>query len=203
MGRKLRICQPNLTYHIYSRCIDKANLMKNDNIKDLMIQVILETQEKFNFELNAFEILDNHFHFIIKTKKNSETISQIMHRIKSVFAKRYNKLHGRTGPFWNERFGCKIVESVGGARHQTNYFINLLWYLAYNSFRKGKVKDPREYRYSSINSYLKKSHKSRLKITVHQIFKNLGNNFKDRLDNFLYFENIYRHRLRVPGVDIF
>jgi len=129
MGRPIRICLPNLTYHTFSRCIDKANLMKKDKIKDLMIKVVKETQNIFDFELNAFEILDNHFHFIIKTKDKAETISKIMQRIKSVFARRYNKLHNRTGPFWNERFGSKIVE---GVRDPAGYFLNLLWYLGYN-----------------------------------------------------------------------
>ena len=192
MGRSNRICEPNLTYHAYSRCIDKANLMKNDNLKNLMLKVLEETLEKLNFDLNAFEILDNHFHFIIRTKPKGESISQIMQRIKSVFAKRYNKLHGRTGPFWNERYGSKIVED---ARDPSRYFLNLLWYLAHNSYRKGKVNDPRDYKYSSIRCYLEKNCKSKLKITLHQIFENLGKNFEERLKIFLDLEIKYRESL--------
>jgi len=197
MPRSLRICKPNLTYHVYSRCIDKANLMKNNKLKDLLIQVLKETQEKYNFDLNSFEILDNHFHFIITTKIKGENISKIMQRIKSVFAKRYNKLHGRTGPFWNERFGTKIVESVGNAKQQENYLLNLLWYVAHNSYRKGKVNDPRDYEYGSINSYLNKNFKPKLKITLHKVFKNLGENFDERLKSFLEFEKAYKDRLWV------
>jgi len=192
MGRTTRICKPNLTYHTYSRCIDKANLMKNDKLKDLMIKVIEETQTKFDFELNSFEILDNHFHFIIRTISKGETISKTMQRIKSVFAKRYNKLHGRSGPFWNERFGSKIVE---GARDPSSYLLNLLWYVAHNSFRKGKVNDPREYKYSSIRCYLEENYKPKLKITLHQIFIDLGRNFKERLKVFLDLEIRYRENL--------
>ena len=192
MAREKRICQPNLTYHTYSRCIDKANLIKNDKLKDLLVKVIDETQKKFDFELNAFEILDNHFHFIITTTSKGETISKIMQRIKSVFAKRYNKLHGRSGPFWNERFGSKIVE---GARDPSEYLLNLLWYLAHNSYRKGKVNNPREYKYSSIKCYLEENYKSKLKITLHHIFKNLGKNFKERLKIFLDLEIRYRENL--------
>jgi len=192
MGRSNRICEPNLTYHTYSRCIDKASLIKNDKLKDLLIKIIEETQKKFDFELNSFEILDNHFHFIITTKKKGESISKIMQRIKSVFAKRYNKLHGRTGPFWNERFGSKIVQS---ARGPIKYLLNLLWYLAYNPYRKGQVNDPRDYKYSSIRCYLEQNYKSKLKITIHQFFKDLGKNFEERLKIFLNLEVGYRDSL--------
>ena len=95
---------------------------------------------------------------------------------------------GTCGPFWNERFGCKIVEK---AKNPTEYMIYLLWYVAYNSYRKGKVNDPREDNFSSINCYLIKKFNSRLKITLHDIFKNLGKTYNERLKTFLKFEKYY------------
>lgn len=188
MGRTLREQVTGATYHVYSRCIDKQNLMNDDKMKDLFLQVVKETQENFEFELNAFEILDNHFHFIIRILNDKDTISKIMQRIKSVFAKRYNYLHGRSGPFWNERFGSSIVEKVNLPMF---YLLFLILYLANNSVKKGIVKDPRKYKYSSINSYLDQNHKGPLKITLHYYFMMLGNNFEERKTKFLEFANLY------------
>ena len=188
MTSKIREHIAGATYHTYSRCIAKENLMKDDKMKELMLTVIKETKEKFRFKLNAFEIPDNHFHFIIQTVNDTHNISKIMQRIKSVFAKRYNKLVGRCGPVWNERFGSKIIEK---AKDAAKYMLYLLWYLAYNSYRKNKVNDPREYMYGSINCYLNENHKSRLKITLHDAFLNLGRTFKERLKNFLEYEKYY------------
>jgi putative transposase len=186
MTRDPRFCMANLTYHTYSRCINNSNMIKDDKTKELMITVIKETQEKYHFELSGFEILDNHFHFLIKTLDGGQTISKIMQRIKSVFARRYNKLHGRTGPFWNERFGSKIIEDAIDA---TTYLLHLLWYMAYNSFRKNKVNNPRDYKYSSINCYLDENYKSCLTIKLHNSFINLGKTFQERLRGFLIFED--------------
>jgi REP element-mobilizing transposase RayT len=192
MGRPIREQVVGATYHVYSRCINKENLMEPDEIKDLMIIVIKETQEKFDFELNEFDILDNHFHFTIRIKNTTDTISKILQRIKSVFAKRYNKLNGRSGPFWNERFGSSIIEK---AKNIVGYFIYLLFYTGYNSVRKGKVKDPRDYKYSSFNCYLDKNYKCQLKITIHEYFLSLGDTFEDCVKVFLEYEKLYLKKI--------
>lgn len=188
MGRAIREQIIGATYHVYSRCINKEDLLEDDRMKDLMITVIQETQEKYEFELNEFDILDNHFHFTIVIKNNLDTISKIMQRIKSVFAKRYNKLHGRSGPFWNERFGSKIIEK---SKNVVKYFMRLIFYTGYNSVKKGKVKDPRNYKYSSFNCYLDKNYKSQLKITLHKYFLSLGNTFEECAQKFLEYEKQY------------
>jgi len=74
-----------------------------------------------------------------------------MQRIKSVFAKRYNRMYGRIGPLWNERYGWTVVEQ---AEKPESYLLHLLWYMAYNSYRKNYVNNPRDYEYGSINCYL-------------------------------------------------
>jgi REP element-mobilizing transposase RayT len=182
MARPKRICAAGLTYHVFSRCADLKDLMKSTFIKELMIIVIEETQKKYKFKLNAFEILDNHIHLIIQTENEHDTISKIMQRLKSVFARRYNKLMDRTGPFWNDRFGSKIVEQ---AKDVVSYFIKLIRYLADNSVRKGYVEDPRDYEYGSFNCYLKNGFQSKLKVTVHDYFLMLGDTFDDCVDVLL------------------
>ncbi len=167
-------------------------MIKDNSSKDLLLKVIEETRKKYHFELSGFEILDNHFHFIIKTLPDGESISKIMQRIKSVFTKRYNKIHKRTGPLWNERFGSKIVEEVKDA---AKYIIYLLWYIAYNPYRKYLVSNPREYQYSSINYYLDENFLPKANITRHNAFMNLGKTFSERVNAFLEFEQYYIERL--------
>ncbi len=163
-------------------------MIKDDKNKELMITIIKETQDKYHFDLIVFEILDDHFHFVIGTLPMGETISKIMQRIKSVFARRYNKIHGRIGPVWNERFKSIIIEQL---KDSVNYFLRNLWYMAYNSCRKNKVKNPREYKYGSINYYLNENWSSKLKIKLHKIFINLGLSHTKRVKAFLIYEELY------------
>ena len=194
MARKPRICLANITYHVYSRCIEWRDMMSEDFFKDLFIEVLIKTQEKYDFELNFYEIMNNHFHLIIKTVEEGESISRIMQYIKSRFAERFNKITNRFGTFWSERFKDVIVEMQD---NPLNYLLWLLWYLAFNPVRKYIVSDPRDYVYGCINSYLNENTKQPLKITLHEYFLLLGSSFKDCIGKFLFFEDAYRKRLSV------
>jgi len=192
MGYPLRIIEPFITYHTFSRCIEIRDMMRLDKMKDLLVEVIKMAQEKYEFELMAYVILDNHFHFIIRTLYGEATISRIMQFIKAQYARRYNRMVKRTGPFWNERFGDTIIE------HSEDPGILFNWincYLGYNPVRKKSVNDPRDYKYSSINCYLDENYISPVKITYSKYFLELGSTFRERVKKFLEYEEMYRKRL--------
>lgn len=192
MARKPRICAPGLTYHVMSRCIENTDKMKSTIVKDMVEDVINAALEKYSFEFISYSILDNHFHFTIRTLKDGGTISRIMQYIKSRIAMRYNKMMNRIGPFWNERFKDKIIEF---SDKPEPYLFFLIWYQAFNAVRKGYVADPRKYRYSSINAYLDENYKSPIKITLHPYFTALGSSFGECVSKFLEYEDMYRKRM--------
>lgn len=189
---KRRKCKPNLTYHIYSRCINKENFLNTVNVKDLMINVIKDAQKKYKFNLISYVIMHTHFHFLIKTVVGGANISQIMQFIKSQFARRYNKLMGRTGPFWNERFGDTIIEDTSNPE-LTFHYINS--YVMNNPVKARYVSDARKYKYCSINFYLDEDYIPPVKLTYHEYFLKLGNSFKERVKKFLEFEEMYKKRI--------
>ncbi|MCG8571630.1 MAG: hypothetical protein MJB14_15960, partial [Spirochaetes bacterium] len=76
-------------------------------------------------------------------------------------------------------------------KNPIKYFLSLLWYMAYNSVRKGYVDNPRDYPYSSIKHYLLDNYTGKLKITLHEIFLNLSDNFSERLEVLLTMEKEY------------
>lgn len=196
MARSLRICLPNITYHTYSRCIETRDMMENDSLKEIFISIMSSALEKYRFKLISYQIMDNHFHFIIETFENGASISRIMQYIKARFAEKYNRLHSRTGPFWNERFKDRIVER---SENPTHHLLWLLWYLAFNPVRAKKTDNPRNYRYGSIGFYLDKKYKPRLRLTHHEYFQLLGKNFNERVRAFLQLEEIYKTRLSVKS----
>ena len=192
MATPKRIRKPNLTYHIYSRCADLKNLMELNEMKDLMIKVMGMAEKKYMFELINLAILDNHFHFIIRTVEDGVDISRLMQFIKSQYARRYNKKMNRKGPFWNERFGDTIIEMTENPEYTFHWINN---YISYNSVRKNYVNDPRDYEYCFIKFYLDEKYESPLKLTHHEYFLKLGKTFKERVLRFLEFEEMYRKRI--------
>ncbi len=192
MSNKPRNCTPGLTYHTMSRCIELNSLMKEDIIKDMAMDAIKRTQEKYKFKFIAYKLMDTHFHFVIQTVEGGESISRIMQYIKARIAEGYNKFMNRTGPFWNERFTDIIVEEQ---KNPAKYLLWLLWYLGFNAVKAGICRDPRDYKYSSIKHYLVEDIKSTVKITRHQYFEELGTTFAERVKQFLYYEEAYRKRI--------
>ncbi len=192
MPRAHRICLPDTTNHVVSRCIEKKHLMRSRKIKDLMHEVLNQALEKYNFELISYSIMDNHFHFYIKTLKNEETISRIMQFIKSQFARRYNRMMDRTGPFWNERFTNLIIEHT---TDPVQTFWTVFLYVGYNPVRSGYVTDPRQYPYGGFRAYVDREYVPPVPITLSEYFLKLGNSFEERRKKLLEYEELYRKRI--------
>jgi putative transposase len=194
MSRKPRIRMPEMTYHAVSRCIEKKPLMKQPYLKDLMLTVLNQALEKYTFELSGYTIMDNHFHFFIRTLSGAEDISRIMQFIKSQFARKYNRIMNRTGPFWNERFSDKIIEE---SDDPIDAFKKVHMYMGYNPVRSGYVSDPRKYKYSSFNCYIDENYVSPVKVTLHQYFLSLGTTFKESVRVLLDFEEEYKRKILI------
>lgn len=196
MARKPVEQRENTTYHVWSRCIEWRPMIENDYFKTLFTETIIRTQQKYNFELNQYQIMDNHIHLIIHTTLGGPTISRIMQFLKARFAEAYNRITGRIGPFWNERYKYSIIQE---SSNPVRYFLWLLWYLAYNPVRKKLISDPRKWLYGGINAYLHENHKSRVKIHLHPYFAEISNSFQDRIKYLLFIEEAYCKRLSWLG----
>jgi putative transposase len=192
MARSIRICRPNATYHCYSRCIEKRNMLSSCYVQDIAVIVVKKALSIYDFKLIQLEFVGNHFHILIQTTANGQTISRILQYIKARITERYNKLTNRTGTMWNERFKSKIIEEAEDPIH---YFLYLMWYIAYNPVRKGIIKNPRESKLGTIRVYLEYDYKAKVPITLHDYFLNLGANFKERVRCFLQYEDLYQARL--------
>ncbi|MCP4135629.1 MAG: hypothetical protein GY754_31970 [bacterium] len=209
MAHPKRTCEAGLTYHTWSRCRQWKRLMKDNKVKHLLVRILKDAQVKFEFELCAFAILDEHFHFIIKTVNEHDTISLIMQNIKVRLARNWNIMNNEIGPFFNERFGSRIIDDSDVPEFDLNW---LLWYIAYNPVKKeikenpkvGRKKlkkekgiflDPRDYEFNSINAYLNKDYESPVEITLHPFFIELGKTPEERMERFLRLESLYKEKL--------
>ncbi|MEW6525220.1 MAG: transposase [Spirochaetota bacterium] len=196
MARKLRVQMPGLTYHITSRSIEWRNMLEEDYFKACFVEILRRAKEKYPFKLIAYCIMDNHIHLVIHTVDDGAPIGRIMQYIKARFAELYNKLTGRTGPFWNERYKDSIVEFAKDGFH---YLLWLLWYLAYNPVRKNLCSDPTKYHYSSIQANLDENADVGVPIDHHEYFMQLGDSFATRVAKFMSYDAIYRKRYSIEG----
>ncbi len=194
MTRPLRNVAQGCTHHCYTTCRAKKYLLLGHYGKKYFIESIKMCQEKYDFELIAAEIVGNHIHLVIRTLTDKENISQIMQFIKSRIAEKYNRDNRTCGPFWNERFGSKVIEET---ENPQQYLLYLLWYIGYNPVRKKLSGDPRKNEIGFIRCYLSLNTQIEIKITIHHYFHELGSGFDECVNKFLYFEEAYRKRLAI------
>lgn len=169
--RKDRLYIDNATYHTMSRAIELRGIMTPEDIKSLFEECLKKALAKYKFELCDYQIMDNHFHLLIRVLPGEANISRIMQYIKSRFARRFNYLTKRTGPVWNERFKDTIVELADSPRL---YLFNLIWYFANNPVKAGKIQSPFESWWGASKAYFDAHFKPSVPITLHKYFLELG-----------------------------
>ncbi len=148
--------------------------------KDFLLGLIKRFSRLYFTEIMGFSLMGNHFHLLVKMIPESDfsdddirkrfqqlhgddykfsggqlpyfrlklaSLSEFVRDIKVNFARYYNRRHNRKGYFWGDRFKSVIVE-----RGET--LINCLAYIDLNPLRAGIVKQPEEYRWSSIGYHM-------------------------------------------------
>src|SRR5262249_37169110 len=111
--------------------------------------VILETmakiREQMGFLLCGYVLMPDHWHALIWPKFPA-TMSKIVQTVKRVSSFKLNRLRHRHGSIWQHQFWDRFV------RH-THEFHQRLDYMHFNPVRKGIIKHPEEWRWSSYKNF--------------------------------------------------
>jgi len=67
MGRQLRILIPGAVYHVTSRGNERKNIFKDDMDRNMILKTLGEVKSKYDFKILAFVLMNNHYHFLLKT----------------------------------------------------------------------------------------------------------------------------------------
>ena len=143
MREKKDICEGTV-YHITSRGNNKDYILSDPKHKAFLLKQIKEYNTKFDFELLAYVIMDNHYHLLIKINKTP--ISEIMFNINNVLSKYLVRELNRKGHVLEKRYTCKIVAT-------DTYIVWLLRYIHRNPIRAHMCNDLDDYRWSSHYFY--------------------------------------------------
>jgi len=110
-----------------------------------MIDVLEASRGRLGFLLCGYVLMPDHWHALIWTGYPL-TISQLVHDVKKVAARRLHQQRGTKGPVWQHQFWDRFV------RHERE-FAARLDYMHLNPVRKGLVGQPGEWRWSSYNNF--------------------------------------------------
>ena len=111
-------------------------------MKKLFLAILERAKKKYDFQIQNFCIMGNHFHLIVKPGPK-ESLSRIMQWILSVFAAAYNRANKQTGHVWGERFFSHIIAGI-------QEFFKTFTYIDQNPVRANLVARAEDWEYGGL-----------------------------------------------------
>jgi len=140
----IRLKRFDLEGHIHfvtSKTKNNAHIFSDKKTAEFFLSVLFDCRKKYNFFLFGYVVMPDHFHILIQPDKDY-SISQVMQKLKSLFAYRYRELSGISGSVWQKSFYDFVLISREKLIEKLNYIHN-------NPVRKNIVSSPEDYPYSS------------------------------------------------------
>jgi hypothetical protein len=107
--RPLRILKPGVWYEIHTQVNNREPLFRLRQALALFRRVLNETGERFVFEMTGLRLEGERFTFYIRPE-DGLSLPDILKWMKQTFAVRYNRLTGRIGHIWGDRYWSVILE---------------------------------------------------------------------------------------------
>ena len=146
-----RFYLPNSFIFITSVTKNRTPYFSNYININIFTETVENVKRKYSFELFAYVLLPDHFHWIIKMPENDTNFSKIVHSVKRNFTINYKKANGINYQMniWQPRFWDHVIRDEQDLK-------NHLDYLHWNPVKHEIANQPDQYRYSSFQSFVKR-----------------------------------------------
>jgi len=144
MARPWRIEYEGALYHVYSRGNNHQNIFLSDDDQHLFLDTIGQMSERFDNDIFAYVLMDNHYHLLLRTTKAN--LSRSMQWLGTTYTRRFNLEHFQSGHLFQGRYKSILVQNNA-------YLMQLSYYIHNNPLRAGMVKRLINYRWSSYPAY--------------------------------------------------
>ncbi|MBW1981789.1 MAG: transposase [Deltaproteobacteria bacterium] len=144
MARQLRIEYEGAYYHVLSRGNKQQAIFLSDHDRKTFIKTLVRMSERFELDIIAFVLMDNHYHVLLRT--NRANLSKAMQWLGTTYTTIFNLRHSQKGHLFQGRFKSILVENEP-------YLMQLSCYIHRNPLRAGMVQRLIHYPWSSYPGY--------------------------------------------------
>ena len=166
MPRKLRLEYAGAIYHVMNRGDRGEAIFLDDADRRLFLQTLDEACTKTDWQVHAFCLMPNHFHFVLETPKANLVAG--MKWLLGTYSNRFNRRHRLFGHLFSGRFKSLIVDGSGNG-----YLKSLCDYVHLNPVRARMLAPGQPLRlfpWSSYGEYLKPPGRRRPSLRVDRLF---------------------------------
>jgi putative transposase len=137
---------------IFITCVthDRSPFLQKDEDVQLFIETSRNVQQLYPFQLLAYVILPDHFHWLIKPDNKDGNFSNILQSLKRNFTLNFKNKHEISTPLklWQPRFWDHVIRSEDDMEKHINY-------IHWNPVKHAYVKKPEDWLYSTYRHWLK------------------------------------------------
>jgi len=144
MPRVARIVLPGLPNHVTQRGNNRQDVFFVPDDYRTYLNILREQSERHGVRLQGYCLMTNHVH-LIATPPSPEALAKAVGRTNYLYTLYVNRLHGRTGHLWQNRFYSCALDEVHAWR--------ALRYVERNPVRAKCVRLAWRYRWSSAAAH--------------------------------------------------
>ena len=177
MARPLRIEYDGAVYHITSRGNARKAIYKNDEDRAAFLDILAETNRRYNWLCHAYCLMNNHYHLIIETPDGN--LSKGMRQLNGVYTQAYNRWHRKIGHIFQGRYKSILVE-------KERHLLEACRYVVLNPVRANATTHPEQWQWSSYRATLgkEKPHRS---LTTGWVLDQFGKRQKEAFRRYREF----------------
>ena len=144
MARACRIEYEGALYHVLSRGNEGRAIVTDDEDRQLFLDTLAQMSQRFEVEIFAYVLMDNHYHLLCRTPRAN--LSKSMQWFGAAYTNRFNVRHNRSGHLFQGRFKNMLIENDA-------YLLQLSYYIHRNPLRARMVRRLASYKWSSYRAY--------------------------------------------------
>ena len=133
-------------FHVITQGINKSYIFDSPTDIKYYIKNMYEIKEKYNIEIIAYCIMNNHAHILMKCAVIRD-LSNYMHDLNTRYGCYYNKKYKRVGYVFRDRYKSEGI-------YTENHLYSCIKYIYYNPVKAGICNNPEEYLYSNYKTVI-------------------------------------------------
>lgn len=138
---------PDAMYMVTGAIVYSQHLLNEDRRKEFVLQALLERAAQLDWNIQAWAILNNHYHFVGEAPENAATLQKLIRQVHSITAIQLNRWDRTPG----RQVWCNYWDSC--LTYERSYLARL-HYVHMNPVKHGLVKSAMDYPFCSYKWFV-------------------------------------------------